>query len=200
MKQIYLIRHGQYYKQDWTHLAVGYSFKTLLLKTDGALTKKGKDQAHLTAKRFENIKIDAIHCSSLQRTQETKAPFSKCLPVQKGDDSELLWECVPTRPQEPSEDVSRLSLEEIESSRKKADEAFETYFQPAEAPINEIIICHGNLIRYFVCKALKLPVETWTQMEILNCGVTQIAIGNNETRLVSLNDSGHLPESMKTYT
>lgn len=200
MKQIYLVRHGQYHKKDWKTLSPGYTINDLLLKTDGELTQKGKKQAELTAKRLKDIKFNAIHCSSLQRTKETTKYFSKVLSNDEVNESELLWECGPSMPLNPPEAISNLTNKDIAYSRKKADEAFEKYFHPYKGKqVNELIICHANLIRYFVCKALNIPVETWTKMAILNCGITQFFINHNNIILLALNDSGHLPESMKTY-
>ena len=29
----------------------------------------------------------------------------------------------------------------------------------------EIVVCHGNLIRYLVCRAMEIPVLRWTRMD-----------------------------------
>jgi hypothetical protein len=33
----------------------------------------------------------------------------------------------------------------------------------------EIIVCHANVIRYFVCRALQIPPEVWLRLCIFNC-------------------------------
>jgi serine/threonine-protein phosphatase PGAM5 len=57
----------------------------------------------------------------------------------------------------------------------------------------EVIVCHGNVIRYFFCRALQLPPEAWLRMSVFNCSITYIVLRPNG--LVSarmMGDIGHL--------
>ena len=57
----------------------------------------------------------------------------------------------------------------------------------------EIIVCHGNVIRYFFMRALQLPPEAWLRLCTFNCCLTYFTIrpnGNISCR--SLGDYGHL--------
>ena len=57
----------------------------------------------------------------------------------------------------------------------------------------EIIVGHGNVIRYFVCRALQLPPEAWLRLSVFNCSITYVTIQPNgyvSVRMVG--DSGHL--------
>ena len=40
----------------------------------------------------------------------------------------------------------------------------------------DVIVCHGNVIRYFTCRALQLPPEGWLKLATFNCGMTHLAI------------------------
>jgi len=64
----------------------------------------------------------------------------------------------------------------------------------------EIVVCHGNVIRYFVARALQLPPQVWLRMATYNCGITHLMIRpNGRCSLVSFGDTGHLPLDKTTY-
>lgn len=63
-----------------------------------------------------------------------------------------------------------------------------------------IIFCHGNVIRYFLCRALQLPPEYWLRFAADNGSLTHLVL--HEGGRVSLHkfgDIGHLPPSLHTY-
>jgi serine/threonine-protein phosphatase PGAM5 len=65
----------------------------------------------------------------------------------------------------------------------------------------EIIVCHANVIRYFLCRALQLPPEAWLRFCPFNCSLTYLTIrptGTVSCRL--LGDIGHLPYSASTFS
>ncbi|KAJ7386965.1 Serine/threonine-protein phosphatase pgam5, mitochondrial [Desmophyllum pertusum] len=43
----------------------------------------------------------------------------------------------------------------------------------------EIYVCHGNVIRYFLCRVLQLSPEGWLRMSIGHCGITWVTIRPN---------------------
>ena len=58
----------------------------------------------------------------------------------------------------------------------------------------EVIVCHANVIRYFLCRALQLPPEAWLRLCTLNCSLTYLTIrptGTVSCRM--LGDIGHIP-------
>jgi serine/threonine-protein phosphatase PGAM5 len=96
---------------------------------------------------------------------------------------------------------------ETESDLKECvrnlDEAFYTYFIPStdKEDKHDLIVCHGNVIRYFVTKVLNVDVMAWLQMTIGNCSLTIIRISSDGgMKLVSFNDLGHIPSNMQTFT
>lgn len=199
MKTLFLVRHGLYQKTDWTRPAGGYAFKDLLLYTDGPLSDGGKEQAQRMATRMSTYKIDRIFCSSLQRTRETAQFLSEALGGMHVNTTDLLWEVIPSMPPHASEEICGLNIGEIEVSRQKADQAFEQYFKPSKNDSQQVLVCHGNLIRYLVCRILEIPFTKWNQMEISNCGITEVTVDSGEMMLVSHNDVGHLPRESQSY-
>lgn len=63
-----------------------------------------------------------------------------------------------------------------------------------------IVICHMNVIRYFVARALQLPPETWLRMRGNNCGITEIIIHpGGKVSLNTFADTGHLAVDQLTF-
>ncbi|KAL7562688.1 hypothetical protein ACA910_002896 [Epithemia clementina (nom. ined.)] len=57
----------------------------------------------------------------------------------------------------------------------------------------EIIVAHGNIIRFFFCRALQLPPEAWLRISTFNCSMTYIMIyPNGYVSCRMLGDVGHL--------
>ena len=40
----------------------------------------------------------------------------------------------------------------------------------------EVIVCHANVIRYFLCRALQIPPEAWLRLCTFNCSLTYLTI------------------------
>jgi len=72
----------------------------------------------------------------------------------------------------------------------------------AEKPEHEyeVICCHMNIIRYFVCRALQFPPEAWLRMRGDNCGITEIIVyPNGRVSLGRFSDAGHLKNDQITF-
>lgn len=64
----------------------------------------------------------------------------------------------------------------------------------------ELIICHMNVIRYFLVRALQMPPESWLRFRGDNCGLTEIIV--SDTGHVSIGrfgDQGHLTIEETTF-
>ena len=214
VRHIYLIRHAQR-----EPVAGPDSFGP-------GLSLLGWKQAHLTARRLAALKIDVIYTSSLRRTMETARiialEFSD-IPIRP---SPMLWECIPAMPDYAiswhkshlNMDTSALKIppeitpwvglwnddtteREIDEGFEQARQAWQKYFVPARGKDrHDVIVCHGNILRYFVMRALLVPPEAWRNTDIYNCGISEIQIeSDGRIMLLSHNDSGHLPGEMKTF-
>lgn len=65
----------------------------------------------------------------------------------------------------------------------------------------EIIVCHANVIRYFLCRALQLPPEAWLRLCTFNCSLTYLTVrptGTVSCRM--LGDIGHLGYAHSTFS
>lgn len=77
--------------------------------------------------------------------------------------------------------------------------------KPAEPPLPrheyDIVVCHGNVIRYFVLRALQLPPEAWLRLCTFNCSLAHIMISpTGGVALVSVGDTGHLSLEESTFS
>ena len=63
-----------------------------------------------------------------------------------------------------------------------------------------LLVCHGNVIRYFVCRALQLPSDHWLRFAVFNASITILDIhSNGKVSLITMGDVGFLPPKMITY-
>lgn len=61
-----------------------------------------------------------------------------------------------------------------------------------------IVVCHANIIRWFICKALGVdPDGTWGRMRYNHCGITALEVDSvGNVQLVNMNQTGHLDTTM----
>jgi len=216
-RTIHLVRHGQTERSSSRRSRLG-----------NGLTALGRQQAELTAQRLSALPISTIYHSTLRRAKETAEIIAGGLPGVPVRASAMLRERIPCLPAAFAEWYTGLSPRELKShdlevpvemglwfgmwprgtawkvmerDAAQAERAFERHFKKARgADRHDIIICHGNIIRYFVCRALQAPPESWVNTDINNCGISEIAIKpDGRIMLISHNDTGHLPHDMKTY-
>jgi serine/threonine-protein phosphatase PGAM5 len=63
-----------------------------------------------------------------------------------------------------------------------------------------LCIAKGNVIRYFVMRALQLPPEAWLRTAVCNGSITVLQIyPNGKVSLYSMGDVGYMPPDMITY-
>jgi len=186
-RTLYLVRHG-YYDLTSPH------------KLGGSLTSIGVEQAQLTAQRFSSLPITAIHCSTLPRAAETADIIAQELTDTPLHRSRGLQERVPCIPPAWTEYFKGYSPKIIARDKKQAEKAFEKYFKRAQGKDkHEILVGHGNLIRYFICRVLQVQPEGWGNMDMCNCGVSEVLIRpDGQMVLVSHNDVSHLPHRLVT--
>lgn len=189
-RTLYLIRHAQHDRANLDGDAL-----------EGGLTPTGEMQAAWTARRLQGLPVSALFASDLRRTQQTAAALARSFPDLKVRLDPDLRECVPVIPPLQAGEFTDLEPTEVTRGQYQAERAFARYFHRTSGrDAHEILVTHGNLLRYLVCRALELPAERWTQLEIYNCGITEILIERDgRMQLVSHNDAGHLPAYLKTF-
>ncbi|MHC4779924.1 MAG: histidine phosphatase family protein [Planctomycetota bacterium] len=185
VRHIYLLRHGSYIKRG-SHGLLGPPLSAL-----------GRKQAGKAGKYFSRLPVDAIYASTLNRARETAEIVSESLEGVKIHRNRLLWEAFPTPI--PGREYSAEDMAVIEDHRQRADRVFAKYFRPSRTDRLEIIAAHGNLIRYLVVRAIGAPPEHWFHLDTLCCGISAVAVlPEGEKILLSYNESGHLPPSMRS--
>ena len=192
IRSIYLIRHGEYAPQDDD-----------IADTLNNLTPLGIAQARLVSNRLKSMKINfnSLISSTMSRALQTAMVINRDFPEFELQKEDLIRECTP--PTWRKDVMSGVDTSHREECVKNLERAFQKYFIPSSdnKDRNDIIVCHGNVIRYFVTKVLKVDTMSWLQMSIGNCSLTIIRIKpDGSMKLVSFNDVGHIPPNMQTET
>lgn len=193
-RNILLIRHSQY------NLS-GNSDKEKIL------TPLGREQAELTGQRLAalGLKYDVLIHSSMARATETANIISKHLPGPGVEllSCDLLREGAPIEPIPPVTHWKPDAVYHEDGARIEA--AFRRYIHRADPKQKEdsyeIIVCHANVIRYFVCRALQFPPEGWLRMGLNNGSITWLTIRpSGRVALRTLGDAGFMPPDKLTRT
>ncbi len=80
--------------------------------------------------------------------------------------------------------------------------AWARFMRPTpEADTHDVLVCHGNVIRWFVSRAMSGDTRRWADMDIGNASISLIAVRpDGTTRLVMFSDVGHLPVEKQTWS
>ncbi len=71
---------------------------------------------------------------------------------------------------------------------------------PPPAATVDILVCHGNVIRYFVCRALQFPPDAWLRFEMYNGSMTHLYVRpSGRVGIQTMNDAGYMPKEMLTH-
>ena len=72
--------------------------------------------------------------------------------------------------------------------------------EPRDRERHEIVVCHANVVRYFILRAAQLPPDAWLRFGLYNASVTRVEIrpdGGVSIRCVG--DAGHLSPEQLTH-
>jgi serine/threonine-protein phosphatase PGAM5 len=186
---LYLVRHGQFDTDAESPDGLG-----------GGLTALGRKQARLTAKRLSELPVSVIYHSDLRRAAETAALLHEALPRAQRRATPWLRECIPAVPQAFKQKFSRLPAAQLARDQRQAERAFRQFFRFSRSGArHELLVCHGNLIRYFVCRVLRVPPAAWGYMDLRQCSVTEVVLQRGWSRVTMFGDVGHLPKALWTY-
>ena len=181
---LYLVRHGQLDLRAFAEnqFAAG-------------LTAVGREQARFTAKRLRSLDVSAIYCSTLGRARETAEIISNEFPKIVLRPSSLLWELPNLGPVD-----DEVWQNVFAKGKQRGERAFIKYVRPTRQRQRiEILVSHGNLIRYFACRVLGIDPASWSRLGTSHCGITQLCVVSaNDVRMVCYNETGHLPTRLRT--
>lgn len=178
-RTLYLIRHGQ------------YDLST------GSLTDLGRAQAEVLSARLRQVPLDAIHASTFPRAIESAIPIRREHPAAGGRNARYLIECIPyvprRRPEIASDEEQRLR------NAARVERALTTFGKPTRGRDQHVaIVFHGNFIRALTLRLMAIDPSAWIDLQIHHASLTVVRVGKDSTRLVSYNDTGHLPPAMVT--
>merc|ERR1712106_281646 len=204
---IVMVRHGQYNLNGVTD-------------NERTLTELGRLQAEETGKRLALLykkyieKTDQngdptasanVHVtkSSMTRATETADIILTQLPQIEHGACDLIREGAPCMPDPPVEHWSPDPYEFFqEGSRIEA--GYRKHFHRADSKQEhtsvDILVCHGNVIRYCVCRALQLDPAAWLRMSVHNGSITVLVIkASGRVSLLELGSAGHFSPDMLTF-
>jgi serine/threonine-protein phosphatase PGAM5 len=183
----------------------GVATRTLLLIRHGAyengsLTPLGVAQARIVAERVAGWAepIKEMTASTVTRAQETASVMHETLKSVPLASSDLLRECAPPSREDNASDPD--SLAEGKECKEQLDQAFAKFFVPAHgAPETDVLVAHGNVIRYLVTKAMGVDTKAWIGMSVAHASLTMIQIsGTGAYEVITVGDVGHLPPNMQS--
>jgi serine/threonine-protein phosphatase PGAM5 len=187
---VYLVRHGMYDRDSTADDVTGNGLNAL-----------GHEQASLVATRLAGLPIRpaALVSSTLRRAVETADDMSTILKLTPVRDS-LIQECMPTS--DRADYMRAEAPQEIARCDSNLAAAWSRYMTPSpEADRHDILVCHGNVIRWFVSRTIGEHTRRWHAMDIANGSLTILAVRSDGTpRLVMFSDVGHLPVTKQTWT
>ncbi|KYM84707.1 PREDICTED: serine/threonine-protein phosphatase PGAM5, mitochondrial [Atta cephalotes] len=189
VRHILLIRHGQYHTDGKTDI-------------ERMLTELGRKQAEATGKRLAelNLPYSLIVRSTMTRALETSQIIEKNLIDVPVETDSLLVEGAPIPPEPP---IGQWKSERhFFQDGPRIEAAFRKYFHRAEPNQDRdsytVLVCHANVIRYFVCRALQFPPEAWLRICLKHGSITWLCIlPSGRVTLYCLGDTGHmLPQNV----
>lgn len=96
--------------------------------------------------------------------------------------------------------MEHVTPQEAKSCEDQLEAAFSQFFTPTpDADRHEILVCHGNVTRYLVTRALGVEPKAWLGMSLANCSITIIRIApDGAVKVLAVGDVGHIPPNMQT--
>ncbi|XP_071502022.1 serine/threonine-protein phosphatase PGAM5, mitochondrial-like [Diadema antillarum] len=191
-RHLILIRHGQYNLQGATDEA-------------RILTALGREQAELTGKRLKELghPYTVLVSSTMARAKETADLIQAQLPPEiPRMECDLLREGAPIPP-EPPVGHWKPEVRQFFEDGARIEAAFRKYFHRADPEqvkdSYEIIVCHANVIRYFVCRAMQFPPEAWLRISLNHGSLTWLSLRpSGRVSLKFLGDVGFMPADKVT--
>jgi len=190
-RTILLVRHGEYDADPAADPKLGPHLSAL-----------GVAQAHLVGARLAELPggIAGLHVSPMQRARDTAATIAQALPQKRFDTIKDLAECTP-----PTRRASVMAQEkpaELAACQAQLDRVFEAWFKPVPAgERTDLFVCHGNVIRYLVTRALGVDSKAWLEMSVGHASITKIRVlPNGSMQVISVGDVGHLPPNLQSGT
>ncbi len=196
VRTLYLVRHGAYDIDDPRDESVGRG-----------LVPIGVAQARLAGDRLRGLPFtfDAILASPFTRARETAEGIAAQL---RGADASALQiaiepdlaECTP--PTRRADIMAQEKAEDLAACSAQLERLAGRLLAPlsaGEGDRRELVVAHGNVIRWLATRALAVDPAAWLGMSIGHASLTVLAIdGQGQVRVLAVGDVGHLSPGMQT--
>ena len=188
-RTIYLVRHGLNETSQKVDPAIGPGLAPL-----------GVVQARLIATRLRGLPITftSLTSSTMTRARQTAQIIGESFPQLPLANTPLLSECTPRTWNE--EIMKNEKPAKLDAAEAQLNEAFAKFFVAAtERDENDLLVCHANVIRYFVTKALGVDTKAWRNFFLANCSLTIIQVTPTGVfRVLAVGDVGHIPLTLQS--
>ncbi len=188
-RTIVLVRHGNYVEDPAAdkHLGPG-------------LSPLGVAQAHLVSARLAGLatRFDGLYVSPMQRARDTAAIIARDLPGRHFEVVDELAECTP--PTRREDIMAREKPKDLEACTAQLDRVFARFFRPAAGrEQTDLLVCHGNVIRSLVTRALGVDTKAWLEMSVGHASITKIRVdAQGKCKVIAVGDVGHIPPNLRT--
>lgn len=186
---IVLVRHGNYVPDPNASPQLGPGLSPL-----------GVAQAHLAGSRLAALpkKFDGLFVSPLQRARDSAAAMAEDFPARTFDVVDDLAECTPPGRGVPA--ANNAERQAQDACKAQLERVFARFFKPAvDEERADMLVCHGNVIRYLVARTLGVDTKAWTAMSVGHASMTTIRIEADGTvRIIAIGDVGHVPPTLRT--
>ncbi|MWB97991.1 histidine phosphatase family protein [Agromyces seonyuensis] len=188
---LYLVRHGE--QLDAEHGL-----------PDGPLSPRGRRQAQLVAERLGGVPFDEAWYSPLTRAAETAAIIAEKMPALEPEESALLFDCVPSGPEQDTPSVydgffGGVTEAQIEAGAAQMADATAEFLGAGNGAHHQLLITHNFVIAWFVREVLEAPEWRWLTLNQANCGLTVLMQRPGRPwSVVTHNDLAHLPAELRT--
>ena len=188
-RTIMLVRHGSYVPDPKIDEKIGPHLSPL-----------GSAQAHLVGARLAGMpgRFDGMYVSPMQRARDTAAIIGEGFPGRHFEVVDDLAECVP--PTWRTDVIKDYSRKEQADCRAALDRDFKRFFKPAiGGPQRDLLVCHGDVIRYLVTRAMRVDTKAWLEMSVGNASITVIRVQpDGRMKVISVGDVGHIPPNLQS--
>jgi broad specificity phosphatase PhoE len=174
---VYVVRHGAYdrdpsARDDRAH---------------NGLNAVGHEQARLVGVRLASLPVHVDHLVSSEflRAKETADDIGKVLHMTAVRDA-TLNECHPGS--DAACDAARVT-------------EWTKYFAATpDKDTVDVIVTHGNVIRWTLLRALNADTKAWPSLDLANGSISVFAVeASGEVHVVTYDDVGHLPVELQTW-
>ncbi|CAF0883195.1 unnamed protein product [Adineta steineri] len=192
VRHIYLVRHGQYLTRT-------------KFEDQKQLTELGNEQADWAGRALVESKISFTRFvqSGLIRAIQTASIINKYLKFKKIEQDIDLNEGFPLLPEPAGRFADDVAKGRLELETDRMERAFHRYIHrppPTQTEdSHELIVCHANVIRYFVCRALQIPADAWLRFNLFHCSITHLVFtADGRVICYGIGDVGHVPQERRS--